>query len=224
MSAVLSSDRRRPPSTRTLSAARGTTIPRAQPRWRTDPDVALMLRVQRDDAAAFAELVKRYWLRVFGRFLRRLNQREEAEDLVQEVFLRVYRHRKRYHPRARFGTWLFHISQNALRNALRARRRHPQAQPLTSADSSYPVELFADRGEAPWGRADREDVARVVRRAVSDLGGRQRTALELHEFQGRTYDEIAASMHMSPEAAKSLLYRARIQLRQRLAGATDLCS
>lgn len=220
MSAVLSSERRLIPSC--TSAAAGARGLKTQPRWRTDPDVALMLRVQRDDATAFAELVERYWLRVFGRFLRRLNQREEAEDLVQEVFLRVYRHRKRYHPRARFGTWLFHISQNALRNALRARRRHPQAQSAAAPEGADPLEVLANRGEAPWGRADREDVARLVRRAVSDLGGRQRTALELHEFHGRTYVEIAARMKMSPEAAKSLLYRARIQLRQRLAGFMDL--
>src|SRR6516165_9180059 len=105
-----------------MAAQVAAVRPRTRSRWRSDPDVALMLRVQGDDPAAFAELVERYWLRVFGRFLRRLNQREEAEDLAQEVSLRVYRHRQRYRPRARFGTWLFHISQNALRNALRSRR------------------------------------------------------------------------------------------------------
>jgi len=184
-----------------------------------------MLRVQHDDAAAFAELIAHYWLPVFGRFLRRLHQREEAEDLVQEVFLRVYRHRKRYRPRARFGTWLFHISQNALRNALRSRRRRPKAQCLAGPDFAGAGEgmskQLAARGEAPWRPVERADVARVVRRAVSDLGGRQRTALEMHEFHGRTYAEIADVMEMSPEAAKSLLYRARIQLRQRLAGFMD---
>jgi RNA polymerase sigma-70 factor, ECF subfamily len=202
--------------------ARAPGSKKARPAWRTDPDIPLMLQVQLDDAAAFAELVNRYWLRVFGRFLRRLNQREEAEDLAQEVFLRVYRHRKRYHPRARFGTWLFHISQNALRNALRARRRHPPTRCLATRDGSEPLKAFTDRGEPPSGQTDREELACVVRRAVSDLGSRQRTALELHEFHGRTYAEIAASMAMSPEAAKSLLYRARIQLRQRLASLRDL--
>src|SRR5438309_10209156 len=90
-----------------------------------DPDVALMLRVQGDEPGAFAELVQRYWARVFGRFYQRLGDRQEAEDLAQEVFLRVYRHRHRYQPRAKFGTWLFHIIQNLARNALRSRpRRH----------------------------------------------------------------------------------------------------
>src|SRR6187397_331 len=77
-----------------------------------DPEVRLMLRVQRDEPGAFEELAERYWTRIFGRFCRQLNDRQEAEDLAQEVFLRLYRSRKRYLPTARFATWLYHISQN----------------------------------------------------------------------------------------------------------------
>src|SRR5262249_13723869 len=61
-----------------------------------DPEVALMLRVQRDEPGAFEELIERYWSRVFGHFFRRLGDRQEAEDLAQDVFLRLYRYRKRY--------------------------------------------------------------------------------------------------------------------------------
>src|SRR5438128_1953189 len=82
-----------------------------------DPDVVLMLRVRKDEPGAFAELLELYWTRIFGRFFRWLNDRQEAEDLAQEVFLRLYRSRKRYQPRARFSTWLFHIAQNVARNA-----------------------------------------------------------------------------------------------------------
>ena len=84
-----------------------------------------MLRVQKGDNAAFAELVDRYHSRVLGNFIRRLGDRQEAEDLTQDVFLRLYRARQRYQPRARFATWLYHITQNVARNAFRARRRHP---------------------------------------------------------------------------------------------------
>src|SRR5262249_46242573 len=97
----------------------------AEGRKPDDPDVALMLRVRRDDGGAFAELLARYGPRIFGHFFRGLGDRQEAEDLTQEVFLRIYRSRKRYQPRARFATWLFHITQNVARNALRSRRRHP---------------------------------------------------------------------------------------------------
>src|ERR1700751_252247 len=109
----------------TLTTAARIIRPRPQKSWLNDPEVHLMLLVQRDDPAAFAELVNRYSTQVFGQFYPRLRDREEAEDLAQEVFLRLYRHRKRYQPRAKFATWLFHIAQNVFRNALRSRRRHP---------------------------------------------------------------------------------------------------
>src|SRR5262245_30172527 len=104
-----------------------TTRPRNQTAGmrHDDPEVRLMLRVQNDEPGAFAELIRHYWPRVFGRFLRTLADRQDAEDLAQEVFLRLYRARKNYQPRARFNTWLFHIAQNAVRNALRSRQRRP---------------------------------------------------------------------------------------------------
>jgi RNA polymerase sigma-70 factor (ECF subfamily) len=185
-----------------------------------DPEVALMLRVQDDEPGAFAELVERYWTRIFGRFYRSLSDREEAEDLAQEVFLRLYRSRKRYQPRARFGTWLFHVAQNVARNALRSRRRHPcvRLSPLVGAEEEAAGAAYlTDRGDAPSRPLERAELAGVVRAAVADLASRQRTAMELHQFQNRTYDQVAAQMDMSPKAAKSLLYRARIQLRALLA-------
>jgi RNA polymerase sigma-70 factor (ECF subfamily) len=182
-----------------------------------DPEVALMLRVQRDEPGAFTELIGRYWSPVFGRIYRQLGDREEAEDLAQDVFLRLYRHRHRYEPRARFTTWLFHISQNVVRNALRSRRRHPcvrlDAASATDAEPPRVDGFLAGRGECPSQPMERAELARVVRAAVSTLAGRQRTALELHQFHDRTYNEIAAEMDMSPKAAKSLLYRARLELR-----------
>src|SRR5262245_20188401 len=84
-----------------------------------DPDVQLMLRVQGDDPVAFQELVQRYGDKVYQQLYLLVTHREEAEDLTQEVFLRVFRHRKTYAPRAKFVTWLFHIVRNIARNALR---------------------------------------------------------------------------------------------------------
>jgi RNA polymerase sigma-70 factor, ECF subfamily len=185
--------------------------------WMNDPEVCLMLQVQRDDAGAFAELVKRYGPVVFGQFLRKLGRREEAEDLAQDVFLRVYRHRKRYKPQAKFATWLYRIAQNVLLNALRSRRRHPALHleamgHIAGMDvaNDYAV---PDRAEAPSRSLERKELARVVHAAVSSLAARQRTAVELHQFHDRTYSQVAAELHMTPKAAKSLLYRARNQLR-----------
>jgi RNA polymerase sigma-70 factor, ECF subfamily len=184
-----------------------------------DPEVGLMLRVRRGDSQAFAELVGRYWTRVFAQFCRRLGNREEAEDLTQDVFLRLYRYRSRYQPRAKFATWLFHITQNVARNALRSRRRKPclRLNAVAGPDEGPLGESFLpDRGEAPSRPLERDELARTVRSAVSRLADRQRTALELHQFEDRTYTEVAAEMDMTPKAAKSLLYRARNQLRETL--------
>lgn len=190
-----------------------------------DPQVALMLRVQRDEPGAFAELVESCSPLVFGRFFRQLNDRQEAEDLTQEVFLRLYRHRKRYQPCARFATWLFHITQNVVRNALRARRRHPciRLSALDAAGEEFTGDGFlARRCEPPSRPLERRELAGVVRAAVSGLADRQRTALELHQFHDLSYAEVARELDMSPKAAKSLLYRARNQLREHLARFMDL--
>ncbi|HVK13382.1 MAG TPA: sigma-70 family RNA polymerase sigma factor, partial [Gemmataceae bacterium] len=88
-----------------------------------DPDVQLMLRAQRDEPGAFAAVVAAYWARVFGRFVRQFGDRQEAEDLAQDVFLRLYRSRKNYRPRARLATWVFFIAKNVGRNAVRRRKR-----------------------------------------------------------------------------------------------------
>jgi RNA polymerase sigma-70 factor (ECF subfamily) len=183
----------------------------------SDPEIQLMLRVQRDEPGAFAELLKRFWSPVFSRLYRQLGDRQEAEDRTQDVFLRVYRSRRRYQPRARFTTWLFHIAQNVVRNALRTRARRP-CVPLgrlagQDEDSHTPDRFLAERWEAPSRPLERAELAGVVRDAIAGLRGRQRRALELHQFQDWTYEEIAAEMAMSLPAAKGLLYRARNQLR-----------
>jgi RNA polymerase sigma-70 factor (ECF subfamily) len=186
-------------------------------KYQDDPEVALMLRVQKDDPAAFAELLERKWSYVFGRCYRRLRDRQDAEDLAQEVFLRVYRGRKAYQPRAKFSTWLFHITQNLLRNTIRSRRRHPCLRLDSLSCSPFLIErLFPDHSESPSRPIERAEVARIVRTAVSHLGSRQRTAVELQQFHNSTYEQVAAQMDMSPKAAKSLLYRARNQLRASL--------
>src|SRR5947199_4209475 len=90
-----------------------------------DPDIRLMLRVRDDDAAAFAELVERFQHRLVAVMNHLVGNSDEAEDLAQEVFLRVYRIRKKYRPKAKFSTWLFTIANNLALNSLRDRQRPP---------------------------------------------------------------------------------------------------
>lgn len=181
-----------------------------------DPEVGLMLRVQAGDEQAFGVLLERYRPRLLGYFMRKLGDRQEAEDLTQEVFLRLYRGRLRYRPRAKFATWLFHITGNVARNALRSRARR-RVIPLGNLDApegpgGYPG-LLADHREGPSQPVERAEVTGAVRAAVKALAGRQRVAVEMHQFQARSYAEVAAELAMTPDAAKSLLYRARNQLR-----------
>lgn len=214
--------RKQPPAETCSQAADGPTLKeapyapvRATPRH-DDPGVALMLRVQRDEPEAFAELVARYWTTLFGRFYRQLGDRQEAEDLAQDVFLRLYRSRQRYRAQAKFTTWLFHIASNVTRNALRTRKRRP-CVPLGTLTGPE-VESWSTVGkrgglESPTRPLERAEMAGVVRSAVARLGRRQRQALELFQFHQRSCGEIAHRLHMTPKAARSLLYRARNQLR-----------
>jgi RNA polymerase sigma-70 factor (ECF subfamily) len=178
-----------------------------------DPDVSLMLRVKRDEPGAFADLVAQHGPRIFGRFYRSFRDRQDAEDLTQDVLLRVYRSRKRYEPRAKFATWLFHISQNVARNAFRNRRR--LVSPGLTMDRIE--QCYVSRPEteitSPSRALERSELASAVRDAVSGLAGRQRAALEMHQFQNRSYAEIAADLALTTTAIKSLLYRARLQLK-----------
>lgn len=191
----------------------------ATPASLTDPDVPLMLRVQADDTAAFEQLLRRHRLGVYQQLYLMVGHHEEAEDLTQEVFLRVYRHRKGYQPRAKFVTWLYHIVRNVARNALRSRRRHPvlplQAAPVADHDSLEPI-LPDLREEAPSRPLERHELRGVVRAALTTLHRRQRRALELQQYDELSYAEIADDLSLSTKAAKSLLYRARNQMREAL--------
>ena len=183
-----------------------------------DPDIRLMLRVRDDDAAAFAELVDRYQHRLVAVMHHLVGSADEAEDLAQEVFLRVYRTRKKYRPRAKFSTWLFTIANNLALNALRDRKRRP-VLPLEVRDSG-PVgpPRPAARDDPPAHGLQQQELAAVIRRALDDLNERQRVAVVLNKFEDMNYAEIAEVMGLSTKAVKSLLSRARTKLREALQG------
>ena len=185
-----------------------------------DPDIRLMLRVRAGDQAAFAELVERYQHRLVGVMHHLVGHADEAEDLAQEVFLRVYRTRAKYTPKAKFATWLFTIANNLALNALRDRQRRPQV-PLDARESGplgpRPAEqLVAERDRPPAHQMQQAELAAVVRRALDGLNDRQRMAVVLNKFEDMNYAEIAEVMGLSTKAVKSLLSRARSRLREAL--------
>lgn len=183
-----------------------------------DPDIRLMLRVRdEDDQEAFSELVERFQQRLVGVMHHLVGGRHEAEDLAQEVFLRIYRARKKYRPRARFSTWLFTIANNLALNRLRDKQRKPVV-PLNVRDSGplgpRPAEQLAkDDTAQPHTRMEEQELSVVVQRALESLNERQRMAVVLNKFEDMGYNEIAEVMEMTPKAVKSLLSRARANLR-----------
>ena len=193
-----------------------------------DPDVRLMLAVRDDDATAFEELVQRYQGRVQSVLRNLIGDQDLADDLAQETFLRVYRARKSYEPGAKFATWLFTIANNVALNALRNRARRPEVQfgnaystsrrsdgdgssIILSPEQNIPA---ANSSLMPGRALDKLEMRSVVRLAIESLNERQRAAVLLHKFEGMSYQEIAETMQLTPQAVKSLLCRARINLKE----------
>lgn len=187
-----------------------------------DPDVRLMLQVRDDVAGAFEVLVGRYQDRLLGVMTHLIGSPQEAEDLAQEVFLRVYRARKGYRPRAKFSTWLFTIANNLASNHQRGKGRNPTVQldGAASPNDSQPMRPAADRIPAAGATASAQmrqvELSQVVREALEELGDDQRMAVLLNKFEEMSYAEIAEVMGRSEPAIKSLLARARTNLREQL--------
>lgn len=184
-----------------------------------DPDVRLMLQVRDDDAGAFEELMQRYQSRMVSLMIHLVGKRDLAEDLAQDVFLRVYRARKRYVPGSKFSTWLYTIANNVASNALRglARRKEVNlAERETGEFGTNPLaaKALAASGLMPTRQLDKAELSEVVRIAVASLNERQRMAVLLNKFEHLSYEEIAEVMEQSPSAVKSLLSRARANLKE----------
>jgi RNA polymerase sigma-70 factor (ECF subfamily) len=186
----------------------------------SDPDVRLMLRVREDDAAAFEELMLRYQNRVVSLLGHLVGKRDLAEDLAQDVFLRVYRSRKRYVPGSKFSTWLFTITNNVASNALRtlSRRKEVHVAPRPNESGAFTLDgsVAAASALMPTRQLDKAELRQLVQESLVVLNDRQRMAVLLAKFECLNYHEIGEIMEMSPQAIKSLLSRAREKLRETL--------
>lgn len=183
-----------------------------------DPDVRLMLEVRDDKAAAFEELMLRYQNRLVTVLEHLVGRRDVAEDLAQEVFLRVYRARKTYVPGSKFSTWLFTIANNVASNSLRSQSRRREVNWKARPGESTGANTLDQMAQAasslmPTRQADKSEMCAVVREAIGTLNERQRLAVLLSKFENMSYEDIAETMQMSPQAIKSLLSRARGNLR-----------
>jgi RNA polymerase sigma-70 factor (ECF subfamily) len=190
-------------------------------RFEDDAGVQWMLAYQRGDESAFDRLVGAYSGHLFALFTRFLGPIPEREDLVQEVFLRVIRARDRYQPSARVSTWLYRIAFNIAVN--RTQRAGPAERSLDQpfggdAEEGRGAREFADvRLEEPSVDLERGDVVRAVRSAIASLPEAQRMALILAKYDELPYVEIAKVLRSSEKAIKSMVHRARENLRVQLA-------
>ena len=186
-----------------------------------DPEVQLMLRTRDGDDEAFAELVAAYQDRLVGIFFHMLQDKEGAEDLAQEAFLRIYRARKTYKPTAKFSTWLFRIANNLASNSRRSKgRRREVALNLRDSGPLGPrpeEKLIAEKSALmPARQVAKKEMQSMVRKALDSLNDRQKMALSLHKFEGMSYADIGEAMELTPAAVKSLLSRARENLKVKL--------
>jgi RNA polymerase sigma-70 factor (ECF subfamily) len=182
-------------------------------------DAEMMLRVKAGDDAAFDYLVQKYRRPIIGFMYRMAHNAAAAEDLAQEVFLRVYRSRGSYEPSAKFSTWLYRIATNLGVNFARD-TRHERPENVMNLD-----EPDMETGQAP-DLADKvpnveEEILRrerltAIRQKVEALPERQRMAVLMHKYQQMDYRQIAEVLKLSESATKSLLFRAYETLRQEL--------
>ena len=182
-----------------------------------DYDAELMLRVKEGDGASFGLLLEKHRSPVVHFLYRMVQNQAVAEELAQEVFLRVYRSRSSYEPTARFTTWLFRIATHLALNSLRDGKNERLQERLDDNSSDMPARQVRDSRPT----VEQKMVYRVrleeVRQAVAALPEKQRAAVLMHKYQEMEYSQIARVLRCSESAVKSLLFRAYETLRARLA-------
>lgn len=171
--------------------------------------------VSAGNADAFAQLVERHQRLVIGTVSRMLGNNSDAEDIGQQVFVRVWKSAKRYVPRAKFTTWLLKITRNLVFNELRRRSRHAQVALQTeSDDEERPIK--DERAIAPDASLLEDELQKAIDAAIKNLPETQRLAVILRRYEELSYEEIAETLDQSVSAVKSLLFRARTELRTSL--------
>jgi RNA polymerase sigma-70 factor (ECF subfamily) len=179
-------------------------------------DAELMLRVREGDSASFTLLLERHRGPVIHFVYRMVQNQAIAEELAQEVFLRVYRSRGSYAPTAKFTTWLFRIATHLALNWLRDGRTEKGQESLDDDVKEGISRQVADRQPSVEQSLVREVGLREVRAAIDMLPGKQRAAVLMHKYEEMEYSQIAGVLACSESAVKSLLFRAYETLRARL--------
>lgn len=184
----------------------------------SDPDVHLMLKFQNGSKSSFEKLLVKYFKRVLNFIYRFIGDRDIAEELTQEVFIRVFNNAKQYKPQADFQTWLFTIAKNVSLNEL---RRHKTSSLSTDIPSNVEgvgkdLQVEDKHAQRPDQQMIQNENVVIIRSAINSLPENQRLAVILRRYDHFTYEEIAKTMETSIKAVKSLLNRAKESLKVKL--------
>lgn len=182
-----------------------------------EPDNELMKRVAKGDDDAFRTLFERHYRLAYSVIYRQLGVASEAEDLVQEAFLRVYRAAPKYEPTAKFSTWLYTVVTNLCLNYKRDKARDRLRLVSGNDDEGgNPLEQLARDDTPEHDALDQDERTRKVREAIAELPENQRLALILSRYEDKSYEEVAEILKTTVAAVKSLTSRARETLREKL--------
>ena len=183
-----------------------------------DQDRMDMARLVAGHGAALNELMERHAGKLFHYLVRSLQNEEDAADLAQETFVRVYQNRAKFDPGQKFSTWLYAIATNRVKDRYRYRTRHPQVS--LDAENEATGENFREsvpeHGPTPGESLQGAERADAVRKAVGQLPEELRTPLLLSEYEELSHAEIGAILNCTAKAVETRLYRARKQLREKL--------
>ena len=182
-----------------------------------DYDAELMLRVKEGDTASFDALLEKHRLPVIHFLYRMVQNQPVAEELAQDVFLRVYRSRGTYEPTAKFTTWLFRIATHLALNALRDGKNERTQERLDERTDDVPVRQVPDGKPSVEQAMVYQTRLAEVRAAITTLPEKQKAAVLMHKYEEMEYSQIAKVLNCSESAVKSLLFRAYETLRARLA-------
>jgi len=187
----------------------------------TLPDADVVRLAQQGRELAFRELVRRYERPVFSLVYRMVRDRETAEDLAQDAFVKVLNHIDKYSPEFKFSSWLFKIANNVAIDYLRRRRLDtvsldgsPNATAAAEVEASS-IELGADQ-ESALEALEAKELGSAIERAIAKLRPEYRACIMLRLVEGRSYEEIAATLDLPLGTVKTYIYRARHELRKAL--------
>ena len=180
-------------------------------------DVRLMRLIAGGDTTAFEQLIERHQTLVAGTVARMLGSNSDVEDIAQQVFIRVWKSAGRYVARAKFTTWLLKITRNLVFNEMRRAKRHPHL-PVQIDPEAEEMPLKDEAMATPDANLLQAELQAEIEKAIMLLPNTQRMALVLRRYEELSYEEIADVLDLSVPAVKSLLFRARTELRERLKG------